>query len=239
MPINDRIKVLLFGGGPVHDYQGICSVLQEYLEEDVRFSVELVIEDYDVFLPDRINAYDLVVLYHTSGTLTPVQVGGLTQWVASGHGIVGVHSAADSFKSNPEYIAMLGGVFRGHPAVRRFIVSLVDPVPGEESIENHMTHPITAAMEGYTKKNWEQWPIFEYEVEDEQYLLEMASSVDVLANTLFRGRACPIAWTRSWGEGRVFYLALGHDVNACRFPFFKSIFLQGSRWGGGMIQNDE
>jgi len=236
MPIDDRTRVLLFGGGaPAHDYRSICSVLQEYLDEDTRLSVELVIEDYNVFLAERIAAYDLIVLYHTAGTLTAEQVSGLTHWVARGHGFVGVHAAADSFKSNPEYTAMLGGVFRKHPATRRFMVSLVDPVPGEKSIENHMTHPITATMEGYTKKNWEKWPIFEYEVEDEQYLMDMVSSVDVLANTLFKGRACPIAWTRSWGEGRVFYLALGHDVNACRFPFFKTMFMQGARWGAGLI----
>lgn len=228
-------KVLLFGGGPIHDFRGICSVLREYLEQAGSFTIDWVVEDYDVFLAERIGAYDLVVLYHTGGTLSPEQAGGLTQWVAAGHGFVGVHSATDSFKANAEYIAMLGALFRRHPAVRRFTVSLVDPVPGVESIENHLSHPITSGMEGYTKKDWESWPIFEYEVEDEQYLMEMVSHVDVLANTIYKGRACPIAWTRTWGEGRVYYLALGHDVSACRFPVFKTLFQRGAQWAAGKL----
>jgi len=235
MADHDPTRVLLFGGGKIHDFRAICRLLQAYLAEAAPWSIDCVVEDYDVFLEDRIQAYDLVVVYHTGGAINAGQVRGLTQWVAEGHGFVGVHSAADSFKSCPEYIDMLGGVFCRHPAIRRFMVSLVDPVSGLESIENHMTHPITSAMEGYTKKDWESWPIFEYEVEDEQYLLEMVSQVDVLANTLFKGRACPIAWTRAWGKGRVFYLALGHDVHACGFPFFKKMFVQGSKWAAGIV----
>ena len=228
-------RVLLFGGGGIHDFRTICNVLQEYLEEVEAFTVDFVAEDYDVFLKERIKTYDLALIYHTGGALTAEQASGLTQWVAAGHGFVGVHSAADSFTSNADYIAMLGAVFRRHPAVRRFIVSLVDPVPGVDSIENRMTHPVTAGMEGIKKKEWESWPIFEYEVEDEQYLVEMVSHVEVLACTLYKGRACPIAWTRSWGTGRVFYLALGHDVHACGFPFFKTIFQRGARWAAGLL----
>ena len=187
MSLHHATRVLLFGGGGIHDFRAICGVLREYMEADGSFSVDFVAEEYDVFLAERLETYDLAVVYHTGGKLTAEQASGLTKWVADGHGFVGVHSAADSFTSNAQYIAMLGAVFRRHPAVRRFTVSLVDPVSGVESIENHMTYPITAGMERYTKRDWESWPIFEYEVEDEQYLMEMVSHVEVLARTVYKG----------------------------------------------------
>ena len=98
-----------------------------------------------------------------------------------------------------------------------------------------MAHPITAGMEGYTRKDWETWPIFEYEVEDEQYVLDFDPRVDVLARTVYPGRACPVAWTKGWGQGRVFYLALGHAPRGCENPFFEQMFTRGTRWAAGLL----
>jgi type 1 glutamine amidotransferase len=40
----------------------------------------------------------------------------------------------------------------------------------------------------------------------------------------------PVAWTRLWGEGRVFYLALGHDAPACRHETFRLLLQRGAAW---------
>ena len=227
--------ILLFGGGGVHDYANICPVLESYLRAEPSFSIDYVIEDYDLFLKDRIAAYDLVALYHTGGSLTQQQSQGLTQHVAQGCGFVDVHSAADSFRSSREYISMLGGELSAHPCIRKFIVSLNDTVPG---IVSHITHPVTRDIKGYTTKDWDDWPVFEYLVEDEQYFLNYDPVVDVVASTLFKGESCPVAWTKSWGSGRVMYTCLGHHMAAIESPIFKDFFTNGSRWAAGLIPDE-
>ena len=214
-----RKRVLLFGGGGCHDFRACCPVLKRYLRSVETFDVDYVAGDLDVFTAERLAPYDLVVVYHTGGELTVEQKRGLVEGVASGKGFVGVHAAADSFKSSPEYLAMVGGVFRRHPCQRTYIVSLADA-----------KHPVTRDLQGYTIKHWEQWPVYEFPVQDEQYLLDYDPRVHVLATTVFRGNAWPVSWVKPWGKGKVFYLALGHHVEACRNRFFRDLFLGGSRW---------
>lgn len=216
-------KALLFGGGGVHDYKAVCPHLQNYLTETGRFTVDYVIEDYDIFTASRLEAYDLVVLYHTGSTLSPEQASGLTGRIASGRGFVGIHGAADSFKNAPDYLAMLGGVFKSHPFVRDYLVSLCEDESGSR-------HPICEQLDGYTVEHWEDWPVYEYTVHDEQYLLEYDSRNTILATALFKGKAWPVAWARGWGAGRVFYCALGHDEAACTHPFFRDLVTAGAGW---------
>lgn len=218
MSVNTK-RVLLFGGGGCHDYKACCPVLEQYLKSVPGFNVEYVAEDQDVFLAARIAGFDLVVVYHTGGELSVDQKRGLTEWVAGGKGFVGIHAAADSFRNSPEYLAMVGGYFRAHPCIREYVVSL-----------NDNAHPVTKGLKGYTVKDWEKWPVYEYRVTDEQYLLDYDCRVHLLASTLFRGRLWPVAWIKSWGQGKVFYLALGHNVEACRNTFFRDIVTGGAQW---------
>jgi len=212
-------KVLLFGGGGCHDFSSICPLLEKYLKEVNAFKVEYVKEKYDVFLKENLAKYDLYVLYHTGGSLSLEQKRGLVEWVAEGKGFVGIHSAADSFRDCPEYIAMIGGVFVRHPFIREYIVSLKDT-----------SHPVTKNIKGYTIKDWEKWPVYEYKVKDEQYLLDYDPRVHILASTVYEGTIWPVAWVKQWGKGKVFYLALGHNLEACQNQFFKEIFISGAKW---------
>jgi len=41
-------------------------------------------------------------------------------------------------------------------------------------------------------------------------------------------------WTKPWGKGRVFYLALGHDPKACEQDMFKKLLIRGSQWAAGL-----
>jgi len=211
-------KVLLYGGGGCHDYRSICPVLSEYIAA-AGMAVEYVADDPLAFVAERLAPFDAVVIYNTGGTLPLEAKRGLIEGIAGGKGFVGIHAAADSFHDNPEYMAMVGGFFRAHPFHREYIVSLMDH-----------DHPVTCDLKGYAAKDWEKWPVYEYRVKDEQYLLDYDSRLNVLATTVFRGMTWPVAWTRTWGKGRVFYLALGHDVEACRNPFFKNILTGGLKW---------
>jgi len=43
-------------------------------------------------------------------------------------------------------------------------------------------------------------------------------------------RNSPMLWTRSWGQGRVFVTALGHDVKALQNPGFRTTIVRGAEW---------
>ncbi len=75
-----------------------------------------VTEDVNAFTADNLQKYDAVMFY-TTGEL-PVnaqQKEAFLDFVRSGHGFVGVHSATDTFYMWPEYLQLMGVYFNDHP----------------------------------------------------------------------------------------------------------------------------
>jgi len=202
------MKTLLLVGGQIHDFKGCGQVIEDILRADGRFDAMKVEEDLSALEATRLTPYDLLVFYYTVGEISDTQLNGLSQFIAKGKGFVGIHSAADSFRDSPDYRALIGGYFVTHPRFRQYQVSIVDS-----------EHPITKDM-------------VEFTVEDEQYILDYDFRVNILCSALWRGKAMPVAWTKPWGKGRVFYLALGHNPEACRQEAFKSLLTRGAYWAG-------
>lgn len=200
------IRTLVFTGGKIHDFRGCGEAIREALgAAPDQFEVQYLEEDLDQLgraLPEQ----EVLVFYYTIGEITDAQKNALLGWVASGKGFVGIHSAGDSFRDCPEYRAMVGGYFVTHPHYRDYQVSVADP-----------EHPITTGL-------------VEFMVRDEQYILDYDPRVHVLASALHQGQAMPVAWTKPWGSGRVFYLALGHDAPACRQEIFGELLRRGVAW---------
>ena len=199
-------KVALFTGGIIHDWQGVGDVLEEILCAVPTFDVTRINDDLSFFADGRLDAYDVMVFYYTRGELADDQKNGLFRWVESGKGFIGVHGATVSFKDSPNFSEFVGGRFIRHPAPREYTVSIVDDA-----------HPITQGMDEFT-------------VFDEQYLMDYDPRVHVLATAAYEGVAVPAAWTKSWGEGRVYYLALAHDPEAARNESFAPLLTRGVEW---------
>lgn len=213
---NDKIKVLAFAGGRVHDFKGVGLALKDALGECQEFEVAYVEDNLDALVA-QLGPRDVLVLQHTGGNLTDAQRDGLLNWLAAGKAFVGIHSAADSFKTCPQYIEMIGGVFRTHPAYRDYEVAVVD-----------VAHPI---MQGLPSR---------FMVKDEQYILNYdPSKVRVLCEAAYEVKdktgkvetgVMPTVWTKPWAKGRVVYIALGHNPAACRQDAFKLILRQAVLW---------
>ena len=203
-----KINTLVFAGGAVHDWKGCSEVIIDALSQRDEFEITKVEEDLDALVAPNLDPYDLIVFYYTIGEITDAQKNGLLNHIASGKGYVGVHSAADSFRGCPEYRSMVGGYFVTHPRYRDYQVSIVDT-----------EHPITEDLD-------------ETMVTDEQYILDYDPRNHVLASALWQGDAVPVVWTKSWGDGRVFYLALGHDAKACEHEIFGTLLQRGALWAG-------
>ena len=209
-----KINTLVFCGGEIHDWKGCGDEIIKSLSECQEFQITRVDENLDALISPNLDSYDLIVFYYTVGEITDAQKHGLLNHIASGKGYVGIHSAADSFRGCPEYRAMVGGHFVTHPRYRDYQVNVADEA-----------HPIT---EG----------IVEFMVTDEQYIVDYDPRVNVLASALWQGRAVPVVWTKDWGKGRVFYLALGHDAAACRHETFGTLLQRGSLWAGAPSEGE-
>jgi len=210
-----KTQALVLAGGVIHDYKGCGAEIAKALSESGEFEVTYREEDLNVLV--ALEPYDLVALYYTYGEIAEAQKNGLLNFVASGKGFVGIHSAIGSFLDAPEYLAMLGGRFVTHPPYRNYQVSVVDS-----------QHPITRGLT-------------EFWVRDEQYIMEVDPRVQVLCSALWKGGVMPVAWTKPWGKGRVFYLALGHDQPACAQEIFRKLLVAGALWAaaGTSLENAE
>jgi hypothetical protein len=205
----DKIKTLVFAGGQIHDYKSCGAAAREILKGDGRFDVTYVEEDLNVLT--ALQPYEVIVFYYTVGEIATPQKNGLLEWVASGKGYAGFHSAADSFRGCPEYRAMVGGYFVTHPRYRDYQVTITD-----------VEHPITKGLIEADPK--------EFTVKDEMYVTSYDARNHVLARALWQDGTVPVAWVKDWGKGRVYWLALGHDGPACKHEMFGKLLVRGAVW---------
>ena len=161
-------------------------------------------------------SYDLIFPCWTMGAISKEQSAALRAAVAAGANLGGIHGGmGDAFRGDIDYEWMVGGHFVGHPHVGDYTVRITDPF-----------NPITAG----------QPAAFPYR--SEQYYLMMDPGVHVLADTAYthEGRVItmPVAWIKRWGQGRVFYCALGHDpAEFSTYPEAFELTLRGLRWAAG------
>jgi type 1 glutamine amidotransferase len=203
------IRTLLVCGGPIHDWRAVGDVMDATLRSSSEFDVTRIDDDLTVFADPNLEAYDVIVFYWTRGEITDEQMNGLSRFVKSGKGFVGVHGATASFRESPEFHEFLGGLFIKHPEPRHYSVSIRDT-----------EHPITAGLDS------------EFTIFDEQYTFDYDPRVNVLATALWQGHAHPVIWTKPWGSGRVTYFSLGHDGEIAKQPQFADLLVRCTRWAG-------
>lgn len=198
-----------------HDFPECTRLLQQGLEQrgDIRVTVTL---DPSDLRPATLRRYDVVVVRRQGGKLTAAQQAALCDAVAKGKGFVGIHSASDSFVANRRYMEMIGSQFVTHGPVMEHHVTMTQP--------DH----ILAKRIG------------DFSLEDELYLLrERAKPWDVFATAMWKGSPQPVAYTRVFGAGRVFYLALGHDRRSVGHPVVQQLAGRGVRWAARVAPDEE
>lgn len=164
-----------------------------------------VSNDLDEWQADRIRKYELVVIHTTGGSLTDGQIDGLMKFIEAGGGIVGIHSASDSFKSCDRYWQLIGGQFIGH-GHGRFRVEIVD-----------QWHPITVGLDPF-------------EIIDEDYQHKYHPKAEIQVLTRKAGDDRNMAWVRHVGLGRLVYIANGHGLPAFRKPAFQTLLTNAMYW---------
>ncbi|MFA4943877.1 MAG: ThuA domain-containing protein [Lentisphaeria bacterium] len=179
-----------------------------------------VADSLDALLdPAAMAGLDLIVLCVTMATLGTEQEQALLAAVRGGVGLSGWHGGlCDAFRANPEYQFMTGGQWVAHPGnCIDYVVNVTRP-----------DDPIMRGIRDFTMPN------------SEQYYLHVDPGNEVLATTTFsgehdgiawiKGTVMPVVWKRRWGQGRVFYSALGHTVQDFAVPEAALILERGLCW---------
>ncbi len=181
-------------------------------------------QDCSELTPERIAA-QRVIAFYTTGEL-PITAEGrsaLIRFIEDGGGFVGIHCATDTYYKWPEFGALLGGRFDGHPWHESVGVLVEDAA-----------HPATRHL------------VPAFRIKDEIYqhrefarsALQVLMTLDGRSVDAAKGKRADadyaLSWCRRQGKGRVFYTALGHREEVWADAGFRRHLLNGVRWAAGL-----
>lgn len=213
-------KVLIFQGGWDGHEPKLVSARFGRLMEAAGYEVEI----YDKLdcLADRekLTEYHLIIACWTMGEIPYQYVQNVSYAVGRGTGLAGCHGGmCDSFRQDTEWQFMTGGQWVSHPGGDgiNYMVNIA-----------HGSSPITQGLE-------------DFPVCSEHYYLHVDPAIEVLATTRFpavhyyhisnKPIDMPVAWTKFWGNGRVFYCSLGHHDDVFdKSPNAQELMRRGMLW---------
>jgi len=70
----------------------------------------------------------------------------------------------------------------------------------------------------------------------EKYYMHVDPAIRVMATTTFEDYGdtiMPVVWTKTYGQGRVFYCSLGHQASIVAMPPVLTMMARGMRWAAG------
>ena len=192
--------------------------LQEIGKSSGRFETVNSQNSIEALTPENLKKFDALFFY-TTGTILPA--GGpreaLLDFVKSGKGFIGVHSATDTFADYSPYVSFINGNFDGHPWNAGNTCSFTNHEPD---------HPLV-----------KMWPAeFKFKDEIYQYKGYDPKAVRVLLSLNMAGTEpkmpyhVPVCWVREYGDGRLLYTNLGHNESTWKDQRFREHLLAGISW---------
>ena len=230
------VKLLIITGDHGHKWQETTQSLQDFLSSGGRIQVDATTTPSTALTDDNLAKYDVLLLnYKDTAKGAPE-----SKWTDEnkkaflkavhdgGKGLVVYHHASSAFV-NPNWdefeVATAGGWrkqgFHGPP--HEFKVKKTD-----------VKHPVTEALPSE----------FEHVI-DELYSNSVLTPGSVVLATAFSdpkrhpagtdakkvtSKDEAVVWVNSYGKGRVFECALGHDVKALSDPNLQTILKRGCEW---------
>jgi len=244
-----KLKAVIIDGQNNHNWPNTTPVLRKILDDSGLFSVDVITSPakdklMEGFSP-QFDKYNVVVLNYNGADWPSETQRKFEQYVNDGGGVVIYHAADNSFPIWKAYNEMIGiGGWGGRdeksgPMVRvRNGKVVLDNTPGPggthspphdfQIVMNDKEHPITAGLP-------EKW----MHPQDELYskLRGSAENMTVLASAYAdpnlengTGEYEPMLMAISYGRGRVFHTALGHDTYQMSCVGFIVTLQRGAEW---------
>lgn len=227
-----KIKLLLITGDDVgsHKWQETAPATRDILVNSGKFDVK-VVEDLSC-LEDAaaLKAFDIIFFhrYDRSGVISDKAKENLLAFVKGGKGFAVAHLASASFgptvkKDGDKIEVVKPGWDEFKNLCGRIWIMKVSGhgprAPFKVNIANK-NHPITKG-------------IADFEADDELYAkLQGEAKINVLAtaDSDWSKKTEPLVFTLSYGKGRVFHEAFGHDVKSLDNPAIAKLICRGCEW---------
>jgi type 1 glutamine amidotransferase len=192
--------LVTWGGWEGHEPEKVGPMFADWLREA---GMEVTLTDSLACFDDAeaLKSYDLIVPVWTMSKIEKQQALNACAAVAAGTGIAGCHGGmCDAFRENVDWQFMTGAQWVAHP--------------GNDGVEYGVRmvsdDPLVAGVGDFTVKT-------------EQYYLHIDPAVKVHAvcdfpvvegpHSVNGPVAMPVVFTKGYGQGRVYYNALGHQKN--------------------------
>jgi type 1 glutamine amidotransferase len=178
----------------------------------------------------NLNYFDVLVFASTTGELdmdTSQKADMMSFIKEDGKGFVGIHAALDTNYTWPEYGEMIGGWFDQHPW-GTFNAPIINEDPSFPAVR-HFPAAFVKYDEIYQPKDWSRDKV--------NVLLSLDPSKLDYANNPRIHRAdhdFPVAWSKMYGKGRVFYSTLGHTEESWNDPDIQKMYFEAIKWALGM-----
>lgn len=210
--------LITWGGWPGHQPDLVAALFDADLRA-AGFATEVT--DSLVCFDDaeRLKTFDLIVPIWTMSSIEKERSQAVAAAVEAGTGLAGCHGGmCDAFRTDVLWQFMTGAQWVAHP--------------GNDGVEYtvRITDPANPLVAG----------IGDFRVKTEQYYLHVDPAVKVHAVTDFpvvdgphapNGPvAMPVAFTKFWGQGRVYYNALGHQANVIDHGPAREMIRRGMAW---------
>jgi len=178
----------------------------------------------------NLNYFDVLVFADTTGELDldDSQKADMLSFIKEdGKGFVGIHAALDTNYNWPEYGEMIGGWFDQHPWMT-FNAPIVNEDPSFPAVR-HLPSAFVKYDEIYQPKAWSRDKV--------NVLLSLDPSKLNYDNNPRIHRTdhdFPVAWSKMYGKGRVFYSTLGHTEESWDDSDVRTMYFEAIKWALGM-----
>ena len=156
-----------------------------------------------------------------------------SDYLAAGGGLVAIHAGAATFRKWPEFGKILRAGFKNHPWYSAITVTLKVEEPD---------HPVARAFKGPTFVVIDE--IYQFKSPYSRDQVRVILSIDTEKTDMTKEEIVrtdndfAMSWVKSYGKGRVFYTALGHDhANYWNSTIFEHL-LSGIQFAVGDLEAD-
>jgi type 1 glutamine amidotransferase len=239
-----RLLIYDFTPSLIHD-EGVVwatGALELMAEKTGAFTTTISLDAGD-FTPERLREFDAVVMNNTMldvfgpPEVEETRMRALLDFVRGGKGLVGIHSASvwardPANQTDADFRQLIGGRFSDHPW---------ESEPASIRIEDP-SHPLNAAWGGKAALPLPfRDELFQFAAPYSRKKVRVLFSLD-LSETADKGQRpdkdYPLAWVQSFGKGRSFYTALGHNKDAFRNAMFLRLLQDGVQFALGDLPAD-
>jgi type 1 glutamine amidotransferase len=234
-------NIIFVYGGSIHSPKESADFFVPILEAEG--AKVCVFDNFSVYEDQNLMSETDLIIQAFTDFFTPVenrmndkQFRGLQIAILNGTGFSGWHGGIGASNTvNQRYQFMVGGQFVSHPGgMTDYEVKIIDSIDA-----------ITQNIKDFTVKNTEQYymlidpnikvlAVSEFKNEtyqkSDKLKLEQINYLDIDVENDIKGSIMPVVWKKYYGNGRIFYSSIGHNLSDFDTSEVMNIQMRGFRW---------